>query len=95
MAVSGAHADDVLRAMAIELGASRWSEQVNVIVVGAVGGNPVACAAALAVLDTIERDGLLTQVTAVGERLTAGLEAIRHPLVGPACAAAGCGWPSR
>ena len=45
------------------------------------GGNPVACAAALAVLDTIERDGLLTQVTAVGERLTAGLEAIRHPLV--------------
>ena len=45
------------------------------------GGNPVACAAALAVLDTIERDGLLAQVTAVGERLTAGLRAIRHPLV--------------
>ena len=45
------------------------------------GGNPVACAAALAVLDTIERDGLLAQVTAVGERLTAGLQAIRHPLV--------------
>ena len=45
------------------------------------GGNPVACAAALAVLDTIERDGLLAQVTAVGERLRAGLEAIRHPLV--------------
>ena len=30
------------------------------------GGNPVACAAALAVLDTIERDGLLAHVTAVG-----------------------------
>jgi acetylornithine aminotransferase len=45
------------------------------------GGNPVACAAALAVLHTIERDGLLTQVTAVGERLRAGLQAIRHPLV--------------
>jgi acetylornithine/N-succinyldiaminopimelate aminotransferase len=45
------------------------------------GGNPVACAAALAVLDTIERDGLLAQVTAVGERLMAGLQAIRHPLV--------------
>jgi acetylornithine/N-succinyldiaminopimelate aminotransferase len=45
------------------------------------GGNPVACAAALAVLDTIERDGLLAQVAAVGERLTAGLRAIRHPLV--------------
>ena len=45
------------------------------------GGNPVACAAALAVLDTIESDGLLAQVTAVGERLTAGLQATRHPLV--------------
>ncbi len=45
------------------------------------GGNPVACAAALAVLDTIERDGLLDQVTAVGERLTAGLGAIGHPLI--------------
>jgi len=45
------------------------------------GGNPVACAAALAVLDTIEHDGLLAQVTAVGERLTAGLQATQHPLV--------------
>ena len=45
------------------------------------GGNPVACAAALAVLDTIERDGLLAQVTAVGDRLTAGLNAVSHPLV--------------
>ena len=45
------------------------------------GGNPVACAAGLAVLDTIERDGLLAQVTAVGERLAAGLRAVRHPLV--------------
>jgi len=45
------------------------------------GGNPVACAAALAVLDTIARDGLLAQVTAVGERLAAGLQAVRHPLV--------------
>jgi acetylornithine/N-succinyldiaminopimelate aminotransferase len=45
------------------------------------GGNPVACAAALAVLDTIERDGLLAQVTTVGDRLAAGLRAVRHPLV--------------
>ena len=36
------------------------------------GGNPVACAAALAVLDTIERDGLLGHVTQVGAALTAG-----------------------
>jgi acetylornithine/N-succinyldiaminopimelate aminotransferase len=45
------------------------------------GGNPVACAAALAVLDTIERDGLLAQVTAVGEHLAAGLRAVGHPLI--------------
>jgi acetylornithine/N-succinyldiaminopimelate aminotransferase len=45
------------------------------------GGNPVACAAALAVLDTIEQDGLLASVTAVGAGLAAGLEGIEHPLV--------------
>ena len=45
------------------------------------GGNPVACAAALAVLDTIERDGLLAHVTAVGEHLTASLNQISHPLL--------------
>jgi acetylornithine/N-succinyldiaminopimelate aminotransferase len=39
------------------------------------GGNPVACAAALAVLDTIEKDGLLEHASAIGERLRAGLAA--------------------
>ena len=39
------------------------------------GGNPVACAAALAVLDTIEADGLLDHVTVLGERLRDGLAA--------------------
>ena len=39
------------------------------------GGNPVACAAALAVRDTIEKDGLLEHATAMGERLRAGLAA--------------------
>jgi acetylornithine/N-succinyldiaminopimelate aminotransferase len=39
------------------------------------GGNPVACAAALAVLDTIEKDGLLEHGSAIGERLRAGLAA--------------------
>lgn len=37
------------------------------------GGNPVACAAALAVLDTIERDGLLEHVGRVGKRLAEAL----------------------
>jgi acetylornithine/N-succinyldiaminopimelate aminotransferase len=45
------------------------------------GGNPVACAAALAVLDTIEADGLLAQVTQVGDELAAGLRAIGDPLL--------------
>jgi len=45
------------------------------------GGNPVACAAALAVLEVIERDGLLAHVTMVGEHLAAGLGRISHPLV--------------
>jgi 4-aminobutyrate aminotransferase len=48
---------------------------------GTFGGNPVACAAALAVLDTIERDGLLAHVTAVGEHLAASLSQISHPLL--------------
>jgi acetylornithine aminotransferase len=37
------------------------------------GGNPVACAAALAVIDTIESEGLLEHVTALGEHLRTGL----------------------
>lgn len=45
------------------------------------GGNPVVAAAALAVLDTIESQGLLAQVRAVGERLRTGVEAIGDPLV--------------
>jgi len=45
------------------------------------GGNPVACAAALAVLDTIERDGLLGQAARVGGQLASGITAAGHPLV--------------
>jgi acetylornithine aminotransferase len=40
------------------------------------GGNPVACAAALAVLGTIERDGLLANVRVCGDQLAAGLERV-------------------
>ncbi len=39
------------------------------------GGNPVACAAALAVLDTIVADGLLDRAAELGARLAAGLAA--------------------
>ncbi len=39
------------------------------------GGNPVACAAALAVIDTIETDALLEHVTVLGQKLRDGLAA--------------------
>jgi predicted acetylornithine/succinylornithine family transaminase len=44
------------------------------------GGNPLACAAALAVLDVIEADRLLEHVRAVGDHLAQGFErlAARH-----------------
>ena len=45
------------------------------------GGNPVACAAALAVLDTIAADGLLAAAVAVGQQLSGGIAAIEHPLL--------------
>jgi len=45
------------------------------------GGNPVSCAAALAVLDTIESDGLLARAAVVGDRLQTGIRDLGHPLV--------------
>ncbi|NGO68837.1 acetylornithine transaminase [Streptomyces boncukensis] len=45
------------------------------------GGNPVACAAGLAVLETIEADGLLDHVKRVGARLRDGVLGIGHPSV--------------
>lgn len=40
------------------------------------GGNPVSCAAALAVLDVIEETGLVAHSGAIGEELRAGLTAL-------------------
>ncbi|GAA1895296.1 acetylornithine transaminase [Streptomyces sodiiphilus] len=45
------------------------------------GGNPVACAAALAVLDTIAAEDLLQRVKDSGERLREGIWRLGHPLV--------------
>ncbi len=45
------------------------------------GGNPVSCAAALAVVATIANEGLLDHVKRIGERLRRGIEALGHPLV--------------
>ncbi|MBI2762666.1 MAG: aspartate aminotransferase family protein [Chloroflexi bacterium] len=41
------------------------------------GGNPVACAAALAVLETIESEGLVANAAARGAELTAGLSRLQ------------------
>jgi 4-aminobutyrate aminotransferase/(S)-3-amino-2-methylpropionate transaminase len=43
---------------------------------GTYGGNAIACAAALAVLDAFEEDGLVERAQRVGRRLRAGLEAL-------------------
>ncbi|MGA5065089.1 acetylornithine transaminase [Streptomyces exfoliatus] len=45
------------------------------------GGNPVACAAGSAVLDTIASEGLLGHATRMGELLRDGVAALKHPLV--------------
>ena len=48
------------------------------------GGNPVACAAALAVLAVIEDEGLVANAAEVGSYLRQGLETLagRHPVIG-------------
>ncbi|GGW19491.1 acetylornithine aminotransferase [Streptomyces capoamus] len=45
------------------------------------GGNPVACAAGLAVLDTIAGEDLLDNVKRQSERLREGIEALNHPMI--------------
>jgi acetylornithine/N-succinyldiaminopimelate aminotransferase len=43
------------------------------------GGNPIAAAAALAVLDTIRDEGLLERAKEIEHRFTSGIEALGHP----------------
>ncbi|MEU6984275.1 acetylornithine transaminase [Streptomyces sp. NPDC046324] len=45
------------------------------------GGNPVACAAGLAVVDTLAAHGTLDDVKRLGEKLRSGIEGLHHPLV--------------
>jgi acetylornithine aminotransferase len=45
------------------------------------GGNPVACAAGLAVLRTIAAEGLCERAALLGKEIVAGVEALNHPLV--------------
>ncbi|MEO6205143.1 MAG: acetylornithine transaminase [Mycobacteriales bacterium] len=45
------------------------------------GGNPVVCAAALAVLETVENEGLLARATELGDRLAESISDLAHPLI--------------
>ncbi|WP_284164850.1 aminotransferase class III-fold pyridoxal phosphate-dependent enzyme [Frigidibacter sp. SD6-1] len=45
------------------------------------GGNPVACAAAMAVLDVIEEEGLMDHAARVSDRMAGHLAALSHPLI--------------
>ncbi|OAB88123.1 acetylornithine aminotransferase [Janibacter melonis] len=47
------------------------------------GGNPLACSAALTVLDTIESEGLVTRAGELGEHLVAAVAALEDPRLGP------------
>jgi 4-aminobutyrate aminotransferase/(S)-3-amino-2-methylpropionate transaminase len=53
---------------------------------GTYGGNPVACAAGLAVLEVIEEEGLLARSAAIGERVTKRMTELaasnRFPCIG-------------
>jgi acetylornithine/N-succinyldiaminopimelate aminotransferase len=45
------------------------------------GGNPISCAAGLAVISTIANEGLLDHVKRTGERIRRGIEALGHPRI--------------
>jgi len=64
----------------IPMGAVLCSEAVNVPVkshTSTFGGNPLACAAALATLDVIEKQGLVEKAGTLGNYFMEGLKAIR------------------
>ncbi len=45
------------------------------------GGNPVCCAAGLAVLRTIADEGLLEHASLLGKEIAHGVEELRHPMI--------------
>ena len=53
---------------------------------GTFGGNPVACAAALGAIETLEKDGLVARAAALGSRVGSRFDAFvqRFPFVGEA-----------
>ncbi len=70
----------------VPIGATLMTEAVAGALSGGVhgttfGGNPLACAAALATLEAIEAEGLLARSAAVGAHLVEAIRALHHPKV--------------
>ena len=49
---------------------------------GTYGGNPIACAAALAVIETIEQDGLVDRAREIGKTMVERLQGFDDPRIG-------------
>jgi acetylornithine/LysW-gamma-L-lysine aminotransferase len=70
----------------VPIGATLVTEEIAGSLSGGVhgstfGGNPLACAAALATLQAIDDEGLLAASVQRGEQLRAGVAALNHPLI--------------
>lgn len=68
----------------VPIGAMMCKEHCNVLTAGThastFGGNPLACAAGLAVMRAFEEDGVQSNVAARGEQLQAGLRSLQSKL---------------
>jgi 2,2-dialkylglycine decarboxylase (pyruvate) len=75
LAISAVVTSEAIEAAALEGGFSYGHSHSN---------DPLACAAAIAVLETIEEEGLVARARELGARLRARLEELRaaHPLIG-------------
>ncbi|CAN5141963.1 aspartate aminotransferase family protein [soil metagenome] len=70
----------------VPIGAALVSDAVAAELGGGIygstfGGNPLACAAGLATLQTIEAEGLLPSSVELGEQLRSGIEGLNHPSI--------------
>ena len=69
----------------VAMGAVAAREETGPLPAGAhgstFGGNPLACAAALAALDAYEKNGLIYKASALGDHMLEGLRALASPMI--------------